>query len=87
MRGPDFGGWPVVVSPALPLRPSPGEQGRRIVRHGMADVLAWLGEDVGPKPEALTHVMFAMDPARSGGAVAFVSAEMYERLTRQGTAA
>ncbi len=28
----------------------PREQGRRLVRHGMADVLAWLGEDVGPPP-------------------------------------
>lgn len=30
--------------------PTPGEDGRRIVRHGMADVLAWLGEPVGPAP-------------------------------------
>lgn len=30
--------------------PTPGEDGRRIVRHGMADVLAWLGEPVGPRP-------------------------------------
>ena len=29
-----------------------GEWAKRTVRHGMADVLAWLGEDVGPEPDA-----------------------------------
>jgi len=28
-----------------------GEEGRYLVRRGLADVLAWLGEDVGPPPE------------------------------------
>lgn len=80
MMRPTYGGWPVLVSPALPLVPSPGEWARRFVRHGMADVLAWLGEDVGPEPDALTHVMLGMDLAFGGGVVAFVSAEMFERL-------
>jgi hypothetical protein len=52
-----FAGLNVIESPLLPLDPSPGAVGRRIVRHGMADVLAWLGEDVGPKPDAQTHVL------------------------------
>ena len=34
------------VSPLVQAR----EDARRIVRHGLADVLAWLGEDVGPEP-------------------------------------
>lgn len=31
--------------------PTPGEVGRRLVRHGMADILAWLGEPLGPAPD------------------------------------
>ncbi|WP_041574130.1 hypothetical protein [Cellulomonas gilvus] len=27
------------------------------MRHGLADVLAWLGEPVGPRPGELTHVV------------------------------
>jgi hypothetical protein len=51
---------PVIVSQMLPIRPGAGEVGRRIVRHGLADVLEWLGEDVGPKPDEATHA-FVMD--------------------------
>ena len=29
---------------------APGEQARRLVRHGLADILKWLGENVGPPP-------------------------------------
>lgn len=36
----------ISVAPELAL--TPGEIGRRIVRHGLADVLEWLGEEVGP---------------------------------------
>jgi hypothetical protein len=50
-------GIPVVESSALPIKPSPGQDARRMVRHGMADVLAWLGEDVGPKPGEETHCL------------------------------
>ncbi len=50
-------GIPVVESDVLPLVPSPGMVGRRLVRHGLADVLAWLGEDVGPEPDAQTHAL------------------------------
>lgn len=41
----------IVESTTLPLEPSPGQWARRFVRHGMADVLAWLGEHVGPRPD------------------------------------
>lgn len=50
-------GFNVITSNLLPLDPSPGEDARRIVRHGMADVLAWLGEKVGPKPGEQTHLL------------------------------
>ena len=70
---PSLLGYRVHVDPMLPFRPSPGEVGRRIVRHGMKDVLAWLGEPVGPKPDELTH-------AFQGGEHLFVSRELYARL-------
>lgn len=63
----------VVVSPTLPIPPSDAVRARRLVRHGMADVLAWLGEDVGPEPDALAHVLLS-------GNTAFVSAEMATSL-------
>jgi hypothetical protein len=51
---------PVIVSPALPL-PAP-EKGSpewitRYVRHGMADVLEWVGEEVGRGPDDTTDVL------------------------------
>lgn len=63
----------VVVSDTLPTYPTHREDARRIVRHGMTDVLEWLGEDVGPKPGAPTHVI------RTALSL-IVSAEAYERL-------
>lgn len=50
-------GLPVVISPQLPIAPTDGEIIVRVVRHGLADVLAWLGEDVGPLPDAKTHAI------------------------------
>lgn len=39
-----------------------GEWAKRAVRHGMADVLAWLNEDVGPEPDlAYTDGLFKMN--------------------------
>jgi hypothetical protein len=78
-------GLDVVVSKALPLRPGPGEIGRRIVRHGLADVLAWLGEKVGPRPEDLTHAVGGIDPAGPLGGVVFVSQEYADRLRAEAT--
>jgi hypothetical protein len=63
----------IIVSAMLPIAPGPGADGRRIVRHGLADVLAWLGEDVGPKPGEACHVLEA-------GGTLFVSQEIYERI-------
>lgn len=89
MIAPALGGMTVLVSPTLPLAPSTGEWARRLVRHGMAEVLEWLGEDVGPEPDALTHVVLGADPTyfgprvEVGHQVAFVSSEMYERLKQR----
>lgn len=48
---------PVHVSAHLPVTPSDAEDARRIVRHGLAGVLDWLGEDVGPRPGDPIHVV------------------------------
>lgn len=47
----------VVTTDILPISPSDGANARRMVRHLMADVLEWLGEDVGPEPFEETHVL------------------------------
>lgn len=65
-----FGGIKIIESSALPVHPSPGADARRIVRHGLADVLAWLGEDVGPRPGAMTHALLVGDTLHAS--VAFV---------------
>ena len=67
----------VVITPALPQEPSHREVARRLVRHGMADVLDWLGEDVGPAPDALTHVLF-----KEGWL--FASTDAYQHLVDTG---
>lgn len=73
----------VVVSKELPLHPGPGEVGRRIVRHGLADVLTWLGEPLGPRPDELTHAISSVDPGnRFDPGVLFVSEEYHQRLRR-----
>lgn len=77
-------GIPVLIHPALPMHPSPREDARRMVRHGLADVLAWLGEDVGPEPGAATHVMYVADPAGGGGEVLAISWELHDQLKAQG---
>jgi hypothetical protein len=63
----------LVISPLLPIRPSLAEDAVRMVRHGLADVLEWLGEDVGPVPGQATHVIRAGD-------VLFVSKETYTSI-------
>ena len=73
----DWLGIPVYVSPILPTQPSPGEDARRIVRHGLADVLAWLGEKVGPEPGEPTHAFLA-------GGVLLTSQEFSERCRALG---
>lgn len=86
MRGLTYGGMAVMVSPLLPLPVSPREEARRIVRHGYAEVLEWLGEEVGPKPGDQVHVVLGVDPAnpllpQSG--VAFVSPAAWEWLEHE----
>lgn len=68
-----IGGLGVVVSPLLPTPPTPGEEARRIVRHGLADVLEWLGEDIGPRPDHPTH-------AYQAGNTLFASRAFFEQL-------
>lgn len=67
-------GFDIVISNVLPIIPSPGEDARRIVRHGLADVLDWLGEDVGPSPGMPTHALMVGDTLH-------VSPDLYERLS------
>ena len=64
---------PVVVSPALPIVPTDSENIVRLVRHGLTDVLAWLGEDVGPKPGDCTHAIKVVGTL-------FVSQEMHDKM-------
>lgn len=73
-------GVDVVVSRWLPVRPGPGEVARRIVRHGLSDVLEWLGQKVGPRPEDLTHAIGGIDPAGPLGGVVFVSQELHDQM-------
>ena len=54
-------GLPVLVSPTLPIIPTDAENARRIVRHGMADILKWLGEKVGPEPFTETHATLSSE--------------------------
>ena len=75
-----LGGWPVVESSLLPTTPSSAEDARRIVRHGLADVLDWLGMEVGPEPGALTHVVVATDGTASSSLTLFASREWIAKL-------
>ena len=71
-----FAGLDIVVTGALPVHPTPGMDGRRIVRHGLADILEWLGEEVGPKPGEPIHVIVS-------GRRLVMSAEAAARLRAQ----
>lgn len=64
----------VIESKFLPTPPTPGDDGKRIVRHGLADVLHWLGESVGPMPGEPTHSFLL------GNHTLLVSAELGQRL-------
>jgi hypothetical protein len=78
LRGPEI---PIVVSEQLPMEPTDAANARRIVRHGLADVLGWCGLDVGPAPGEPTHALLSADLARPGGKVLFCSRE-YATLIR-----
>lgn len=66
-----IGGIRVLVTDALPITPSDGENARRMVRHGMAEILDWLGEEVGPKPGDPTHAMLIGDTLHASRTFAF----------------
>ena len=67
-------GVKIIVTASLPIAPTDGEDIVRMVRHGLADVLDWLGEDVGPKPGDQTHAV------RISNRVTFVSQELFDKL-------
>ena len=67
----------IYVSEFLPLAPTMADDVRRQVRHGLADVLEWLGEDVGPAPGEPTHAIQA-------GVALLVSPELAARLELEG---
>ena len=69
----DSFGMRVYENPLLPIAPSAGEDARRMVRHGLSDVLRWLGEGVGPGPGALTHAIIVDGNLHA-------SAEVIERI-------
>ena len=70
-----FLGYEVIPNPfTLPKHPTPAEDARRIVRHGLADTLKWLGQDPGPKPGAVTHAIL-LDARRM-----IVSEELYLKM-------
>lgn len=66
----------VVETVMLPLIPSDRENVARIVRHGLKDVLEWLGEEVGPKPYEKTHCVVA-------GRFLYVSPEVYAMIKEE----
>lgn len=73
-----FWGTRVVVTPYLPVEPTFAEQIRRRVRHGLADVLAWLGEEVGPEPTSPIGAITTPDAI-------YVSQEVYDLMKRTET--
>ena len=75
-------GIPVHISDRLPLYPSDGAIARRIVRHGLADVLAWWGEEPGPDPLEPTHAMLTTDLI--GARTLVCSPEYADRLRAYG---
>lgn len=66
----------IIQTPGLPMRPSVGANARRQVRHGLADVLEWLGETVGPAPYDPIHFFIGTGTsvsASNGGEVIYSS--------------
>ena len=68
-------GVKVIPSRLLPIKPTLEQYVIRCVRHGLADVLEQLGEDVGPAPDDQVHTM-------AFGDTLFVSHATYDRLKR-----
>lgn len=76
--GGHLDGLEVVPSPGLPIRPSLREWCRRYTRHQWGpELLAWMGLEVGPAPDDVTHVVYAHDGVDD---CLMVSPEVYEQL-------
>lgn len=74
-RGRNLLGYPIVRSDELPIPISPGEEGKRIARTGLAGILIALGEKPGPKPDELVHMI------KSNGML-LVSPQLMDHMTR-----
>lgn len=66
----------------LPLVPDHKEDARRIVRHGLKDVLEWLGEPVGPAPGEQIHAILTSDIYSPGATSLLVSRDFDHALRR-----
>lgn len=75
-----FMGIEIVPTSLLPIRPDLGEDTVRMVRHGLADILEALGEEVGPKPGEEKHVIVSIDPVHPWSQMIFVSSEYYSKI-------
>ena len=73
-------GTRVVESPALPIPASPRDQAVRIVRTGMADVLQWLGEEVGEVGKPVHVIATEGGLLVSGEAMASLRREVVQRV-------
>lgn len=60
LTAPTLFGMKVIVNNNAFASPSPGEWARRYVRHGMAEILEWLDEPVGPKPDEPVPAAFIL---------------------------
>ena len=56
-RFAQYSGYDLLESPHLPVVPDDVENVKRIVRHGLAEWVHYIGEEVGPKPGEAVHVL------------------------------
>lgn len=71
-------GYEIRVSRALPIVATDAMIARAIVRHGLADVLRWLGEEPGLAPGQSGHIVVS-DERRA----IYISQKFLDALTRQ----
>lgn len=72
-------GIPVIVTDQLPTPISPAEEARRIVRHGLADIIRQVPElgPVGPAPDEVTHAFLVED---EGARYLLVSRRLHSQI-------